>query len=105
MYLKKEKVVIFRIDNELDLKLKEESKKLNLSKSKYITKILLGRKFKVIEGGNKILIELKRIGNNVNQLTKLSNSKIIQTVALNSTKERLDKIWQLLNALVSKKEI
>ena len=49
-----------------------------------------------------MITELRRIGNNINQLTKLANSRVITCADLRSTKKELEKIWQSLNLLTTK---
>ena len=51
----------------------------------------------IFDENNKIETELRRIGNNINQLTKLANSGIIRTVYLDGFKEDMKKIWTELN--------
>ena len=49
-----------------------------------------------------IKIELKRIGNNLNQLTRLCNEGKINAIGLEDLKSEVSKIWQLLNLLTQK---
>ena len=49
-----------------------------------------------------IKIELKRIGNNLNQLTRLCNEGKINAIVLEDLKSEVSKIWQLLNLLTQK---
>ena len=44
------------------------------------------------------ITELRRIGNNINQLTKKVNQGILKEVNLSEVKRELNKIWQLLNS-------
>ena len=48
-----------------------------------------------------MITELRRIGNNINQLTRLANSRIITCVDLEDTKKKLQKLWQSLNLLTT----
>ena len=49
-----------------------------------------------------VKIELKRIGNNLNQLTRLCNEGKINAIGLEELKSEVSKIWQLLNLLTQK---
>ena len=49
-----------------------------------------------------VKIELKRIGNNLNQLTRLCNEGKINAIGLEELKSKVSKIWQLLNLLTQK---
>ena len=54
----------------------------------------------VINGLEEAITQLRKIGNNINQLTKLSNQGSITNVNLENVKEELKNIWQLLNLLI-----
>ena len=90
------KKVTIRVTDELNDKLLDESKKLNISKNAYINILLTKRKVNIFDGKKEIFLELNRIGNNLNQLTKLANSHIID---LKDVKSEIKNIWQFLNAL------
>ena len=47
---------------------------------------------------SKYITELRRIGNNINQLTKKVNQGILKEINLAEVKEELNKIWQLLSS-------
>ncbi len=49
-----------------------------------------------------VKIELKRIGNNLNQSTRLCNEGKINAIGLEDLKSEVSKIWQLLNLLTQK---
>ena len=44
--------------------------------------------------------ELRRIGNNLNQLTRAVNAGYVRSVDLTETKEEVEKLWQSLNSLL-----
>ena len=56
----------------------------------------------VINALPEMITELRRIGNNINQLTRLANSGIITCVELDNAKKELQKIWQSLNLLTTR---
>ncbi len=66
------------IVKELNDKLPDESKKLNISKN--INILLIKRKVNIFYQKKDIFLELNRIGNNLNQLTKLTNSHITNII-------------------------
>ena len=53
----------------------------------------------VINGVDELADELRRVGNNLNQITRAVNAGMISAVDLNETREELKKIWQSLNSL------
>jgi hypothetical protein len=46
------------------------------------------------------MFQLRRIGNNLNQLTRAVNAGIVSAVDLTETKEEVEKLWQSLNSLL-----
>lgn len=79
-----------------------KSKKANLSISEFIIKSSTDNKIVVINELPQMITELRRIGNNINQLTRLANSRIITCVELEGTKKELQKLWQSLSLLTTK---
>lgn len=95
----KDKNYAFRIsEKDLDT-IKKKSKKAKMTVTDYITKSALDKKIVVIEGLPEIVTELKRIGNNLNQLTMLSHQGVINTVNLDETEESLTAIYWKINEL------
>lgn len=68
------------------------------SVSDYIRDSTLNKEIVVIDGLKEFTIELRRIGNNLNQITKAVNSGVY-AVDLTETKREVQKIWQSLNSL------
>lgn len=54
----------------------------------------------IINGLDEFSLELRRIGNNLNQLTRAVNAGIVRAVDLTETKEEVEKLWQSLNLLL-----
>ncbi|MEW9940000.1 plasmid mobilization relaxosome protein MobC [Clostridium butyricum] len=75
--------------------------KSKLSKQDYLTKCALDKEIIVVEDLQKIFIELKRQGTNLNQIAKLINSGEINHVAENTLKEYAE-LWQSLRQLIQK---
>ena len=79
-----------------------KSKQANQSISEFLIKSSVENKIVVINQLPEMITELRRIGNNINQLTKLANGRVITSVDLENTKKELQKIWQSLNLLTTK---
>ena len=79
-----------------------KAKKLNMTITKFIISSCLKDKIVIINGLDKIDTELRRIGNNINQLTRLANEKIITVINLKELRMEVNNIWQLLKQLVQK---
>jgi hypothetical protein len=95
----KDKNYAFRIsEKDLDT-IKKKSKKAKLTVTEYITKSALGKEIVVIDGLPEIVSQLKKIGNNLNQLTMLSHQDLVNTVKLDETEESLTAIFWKINEL------
>ena len=68
--------------------------------SMYLRDCALGKEIIVINGVNELLPELRRIGNNLNQLARIANSGYTEVVNLSSVRKELSKIWQSLNSFL-----
>jgi len=95
--LKKDKIITIRVNEKEKKKLIEKSKIAKLSLSEYLIKQGLDKEIVIVDGLNEVVSELRRIGNNINQLTYLANSGRIYTVDLSEVKQELGKIWSELN--------
>lgn len=67
--------------------------------SEYLIEHGLERDIIIIEDVKSFVHGLRKIGNNINQLTHLANSGIIRTVYLDGFKDDLKKIWTGLNCI------
>ncbi len=54
----------------------------------------------IINGLDEFSAQLRRIGNNVNQLTRAVNAGFVSQINLTETRKELEKIWQSLNSLL-----
>ena len=99
--MKKDKIITIRV-NEKEKKLIERSEVAKLSLSEYLIKQGLDKDIVMVDGLNEVVAELRRIGNNINQLTYLTNSGRIYTVDLSEVKQELGKIWNVISELQNK---
>ena len=100
--MKKTDRIEIRVTPEEKTLLVSKSKLANMTLSEYLIEQGLEKDIIVIEGLPKMFTELNRIGNNINQLTHLANSRATNCVDLEGTKKELQKIWQSLNLLTTK---
>ena len=70
--------------------------------SEYLIEQGLERDIIIIEDVKNFVHELRKIGNNINQLTKLCNQGRITNINLEDVKKEMKSIWQLLNLLIQK---
>lgn len=98
----KDNKINIRLTESEKKKIKEKAKKCSMTISKFIISSCLKDKIVIVNGLDKVNIELRRIGNNINQLTRLANEKIITVVDLKELRMEVNNIWQLLKQLVQK---
>ena len=98
----KDKKINIRLTEKEKSIIESKAKKSNMTITKFILSSCLKDKIIIINGLDKIDSELRRIGNNINQLTKLANEKIVTVVDLKELRMEVNNIWQLLKQLVQK---
>ena len=104
MARKRDHPVTVWLDEKEKMLLKDKISKTYLSRSDYIRKCLLGKKIIVVPGIRELIIEFKKIGGNLDKITRSVNSGTSVVVGdnLKSIKEDLRAVWAKL-ALVMKK--
>lgn len=100
--MKKDKIITIRVNEKEKKKLIEKSKIAKLSLSEYLIEQGLDKEIVIIDGLNEVVSELRRIGNNINQLTYLTNSGRIYTVDFSEVKQEIGKVWSVINVLQNK---
>ena len=98
----KDKKINIRLTEKEKSMIEVKAKKLNMTITKFIISSCLKDKIVIINGLDNIDTELRRIGNNINQLTRLANEKIITVIDLKELRMEVNNIWQLLKQLVQK---
>ena len=98
----KDKKINIRLTEKEKNIIESKAKKLNMTLTKFIVSSCLKDKIVIINGLDKVDTELRRIGNNINQLTRLTNEKIITVIDLKELRMEVNNIWQLLKQLVQK---
>lgn len=98
--MKKDKIITIRVNEKEKKKLIEKSKIAKLSLSEYLIEQGLDKDIVIVDGLNEVVTELRRIGNNINQLTYLANSGMIYTVDLNEVKQKVENVWRKINNIL-----
>lgn len=97
------KQIVIRATEEEFNQIKKKVKKSKLTQNKYLLQSALDKDIIVIEGLKDLVIETKRIGVNLNQLTKLANQgKVNCKEELEGINKELVEVWQLLRQLIQK---
>lgn len=95
--------IIFRVTEEEAEQIKAKVKESGLSQKDYLMKVALGRKIQNTDGIKAVIPEIKRIGNNLNQIAKHMNEgnyPIMQEVKENQ--KELAELWQQLRQYLQK---
>ena len=92
----------FRVNEKEYNKIKSKIEKSELNTSEYLLKTAMNKEIIVIDGLEEIIMQLRKIGNNINHLTKLCNQGRITNINLEDVKKEMKSIWQLLNLLIQK---
>ena len=98
--MKKDKIITIRVSEKEKKKLIEKSEVAKLSLSEYLVKQGLDKDIVIVDGINEVVTELRRIGNNINQLTYLANSGRIYTVDLSEVKQKVENVWRKINNIL-----
>ena len=81
--------------------IKTKAKKAHMTESEFVRMAAMGKEVTVIEGVNELLTELRRQGNNLNQLTVMARQGKIDMVDFEPFMEVYANTWQTLNSLLS----
>ena len=84
-------VPIWFSDHELSV-IDANAKKTHLSRTEFLVSAGMGKPIVILDDLKPMLAELRRIGNNVNQLTRKVNSGEVYVVGLNEINEQLGAI-------------
>ena len=84
--------------------LKTRISQTNLNQSAYIRKCILEKNITVIPGIRDLIIEIKRIGNNLNQITRSVNEGSLTILGdnLKNIKDDLGLVWENLAETLKK---
>ena len=99
----KDKFINFRATEKEKKQLTILAKKAKMSQAEFIRHAVFNKEIVVIDGLKPLQKELKRIGNNLNQLTTRSNMGHFSVVDLQETKDELRKIYEKLAELCTTK--
>lgn len=96
----KSEILKFRVTPKEKEIINSKALSCNKTVSMYLRDCALEKEIKVVNGADSIAEELRRIGNNINQIARGVNAGYITAVDLTETREEMKEIWQSLNSLV-----
>ena len=92
-------ILRFRVTPEERIKIEHKALSSYRTVSTYLRDCSLGKEITVIPGVDFLVSELRRIGNNLNQLARAVNSGYAGVVDLTEIQKGVKEIWQSLNSL------
>ena len=92
------------LDDKEYIAYRDKRAKTYYSQSEYIRKCVLDKKITVIPGTRDLIVDLKRIGNNLNQLTYKVNAGEVTVLGdnLKEIKDDLTVAWNNLSKVIKK---
>jgi hypothetical protein len=92
------------LDDREYITFRDKKSKTYYNQSEYIRKCVLDKKITVIPGVRDLVVDLKRIGNNLNQLTYNVNSGKVVFLGddLKEINDDLASVWSRLNEVIKK---
>ena len=88
----------FRVTETMDALIRKKAADAGMSITDYIILCAIDKKVINYDGLRELITQVKKLGNNVNQLLILSRQGRINTINLTATQEELKKIYELLSA-------
>ena len=90
--MNKDTKINIRLTKKEKTQIENKANKCNMTISKFILNSCLRDNIVIINGLDKFDTELRRIGNNINQLTRLANERIIKEVDLKELRMEVNNI-------------
>ena len=101
---KRKILVAFWLDDDEFLSLKNKISATGFTRSDYLRKSSLNKNITIIPGIRDLVIEIKRIGNNLNQITRCVNEGSLTILGdnLKNIKDDLGLVWENLAETLKK---
>ena len=93
----KDKRINFRVSETMDALIRKKAADAGMNLTEYIVLCAIDKKVINYDGLRELTTQVKKLGNNVNQLLVLSRQGRINTVNLTATQEELKRIHELLS--------
>lgn len=97
------KQIVIRASEKEIITIKEKVKQSGLTQNEFLLKSALDKPITKVEGLRDLTVELKRIGNNLNQLTRaVHEGKVNCDTELKGINKEMKDVWHLLRLLIQK---
>lgn len=93
----KTKRLNFRVSETMGALIRDKAKSAGMSLTNYLVLCAIGKEVVNYDGLKELTAQVKRLGNNVNQLLLLARQDRIRAVNLTQTQEELKKIYEQLS--------
>ena len=99
---KRNKSIPIRVTEKELEEIDARASKAKKHRTEYLISAALGKEITVIEDLREMIVQLKKIGNNLNQLTRKANAHEVEVVDLTETNNAMGDIYQALFLLARK---
>lgn len=97
------KQIVIRVNEKEFEQIKKKVSKSKLTQNEYLIRSAINKEITVIDGLKDLIKDLKKIGNNLNQLTRsVHEGKANCNKELLTINEEMKDVWQLLRQLIQK---
>ena len=99
---KRNKSIPIRVTEKELEEIDARASKAKKNRTEYLISAALGKEITVINDLREMIVQLKKIGNNLNQLTRKANAHEVEVVDLTETNNAMGDIYQALFLLARK---
>ena len=100
---KKDDVILLRCYKKEKEELRKKSKQANMTMSEYIIALSENKKIFIVDGVLELSLEIRRIGNNINQIAMVANSqKFVNEYQLERVINEMEKVNRKINLIWDK---
>ena len=97
------KQIVIRLSEEEYAKLKAKVEKSGLKQQDYLIKAITNKSVTNTDGLKELIPEIKRVGNNLNQLSRKANEGLVVGLdELEQAQKELAEVWQSLKQFIQK---
>lgn len=97
------KQIVIRLSEEEYARVKSKVEQSGMSQQEYLIRALTDKPICNTDGLKELVPEVKRIGNNLNQLSRRANEgRVVGLSELEQTQKELDEVWQLLKQFIQR---
>lgn len=97
------KQIVIRLSEEEFAQVKAQVEKSGMKQQDYLIRAITEKPIYNTDGLKDLVPEIKRVGNNLNQLSRKANEgRVVGVEQLEQTQKELSEVWQLLRQFIQK---